>query len=136
SALEERAEAHLDGLRIGESHSVEIALRHLLGEERGAATAATFTLMEMESAHMEEAVVAALATAPGEAREGIRIGLRHSALRRAGEKLSLLAGSGEPAVRAAAADILAFHRLPPPPRLSEMFNDPDPEVRRLTITAA
>src|SRR5437867_11312984 len=80
SALEERAEAHLDGLRIGESHSVEIALRHLLGEERGAATAATFTLMEMESAHMEEAVVAALATAPGEAREGIRIGLRHSAL--------------------------------------------------------
>ena len=77
--LEERAEAHLDGLRLAEGHAVDIARPALAGEEVFAATAATFVFMETGVEELAQEVLAAFkgAEAP-ETRDGIRIGLRHS----------------------------------------------------------
>lgn len=134
--LEESAEAHLDGLRIGAEDSVEVARPGLAREERGAATAAALTLMATGQPELESEVVRALTVHVAEIRDGIRIGLRHSNIERVLDDLAQLASSGEPLVRAAAADVLAFQRRPPPPRFVELLNHPDPEVRRLAYGAA
>ncbi len=133
--LEDRAEAHLDGLRLGAGHSVDVA-RPLLGaEETGPATAATFVLMAFERPELEREVVQALETAPPAARDGIRIGLRHSDARRIANELAGIAAASEPAVRAAAVDILAFHRLPAPKGLLALLSNRDPGVLRLVYEA-
>lgn len=134
--LEERAEAHLDGLRLGAGHSVDLARPGLAGKERGLATAAAFTLMAMSSPELEGEVLLALSQASTpEARDGIRIALRHSDVSRLADSLVKLASAGEPVVRAAAADVMAFHRMAPPPRLLDLLGIPDPEVRRLLCGA-
>lgn len=136
AAHEERAEAHLDGLRIGEGNSVDIARPALTADETGLATAATFVLMAFDLPDLEREVVQALKTAPPKSREGVRIGLRHSDIKRMAAELTELAISGEPAVRAAALDVLAFHRFPPPKGIPMLLGDPDPAVRRLVYDAA
>jgi uncharacterized protein (TIGR02270 family) len=134
--LEERAEAHLDGLRLGAGGSVEIARPVLAGEEAGAATAATFVFMAFERPELEREVLQALLTAPAASREGIRIGLRHSEVKRIAAELSEIAASTGTGVRAAALDVVAFHRLPPPRGIATLLGDPDPGVRRLACEAA
>ena len=47
---EDRADAHLDGLRIGEAHSVDLARPALADGERSAATAAAMTFLANSSA--------------------------------------------------------------------------------------
>jgi uncharacterized protein (TIGR02270 family) len=135
--LEERAEAHLDGLRIGAGHSADIARPALAGEEKGAAAAAAMTLMALGAQELEEGTVTALAVAASDAaRDGIRIGLRHSDVRRVAGKLTQMASAGEPPVRAAAADVLAFHRLAAPPKLADLLGAADPSVKRIVYGAA
>jgi uncharacterized protein (TIGR02270 family) len=136
AAHEERAEAHLDGLRIGAANSVDIARPALTADETGLATAATFVLMAYDLLELEHEVLHALKTATPKSRDGIRIGLRHSDIKRMVAELVELATSAEPAVRAAALDVLAFHRLPPPKGIPILLNDSDPHVRRLVYDAA
>jgi uncharacterized protein (TIGR02270 family) len=134
--LEDRAEAHLDGLRLGGAPSAELA-RPMLGlGEAGSAAAATFVLMAFERPDLEQQVLQALRAAPAGSRDGIRIGLRHSEVTRIAAELSEIAASGEPGVRAAALDVVAFHRLPTPRGIATLLADPDPEVRRLACEAA
>jgi uncharacterized protein (TIGR02270 family) len=135
AAIEERAEAHLDGLRIGGGHSVDIARPFLTDEETGAATAATFVLMAFDSPPLQMEVVHALATAPPQSRDGIRIGLRHSPIDRIAAALDELAVIGPAPVRAAALDVLAFHRLPQPKGVRSLLDHPDVTVRRLACDA-
>jgi uncharacterized protein (TIGR02270 family) len=136
AAHEERAEAHLDGLRIGAGHSVDIARPALIADERGLATAATFVLMAFDLPELEREVLDALRTAPPKSRDGIRIGLHHCDIKRLAAELAEIAVAAEPAVRAAALDVLAFHRLPPPKGIPMLLGDPDPGVRRLVYDAA
>jgi uncharacterized protein (TIGR02270 family) len=136
SAHEERAEAHLDGLRIGAANSVDIARPALLSEEPGGSIAATFVLMAFGAPELERDVLQALSAAPPKARNGIRIGLHHCDINRLAAALAEMATTGEPAVRAAALDVLAFHRLPPPKGIPMLLGDPDPQVRRLIYDAA
>jgi len=117
--LEERAEAHLDGLRLAEAHAVDIARPALTGEEIFAATAATFVFMETGVPELAAEVIEAFEAAADGARDGIRIGFRHSRIDAIAERLAALARQGEPPVAAAAADVLAFHR------------NAVPEIRRL-----
>ncbi len=134
--LEDRAEAHLDGLRLGAAASVEIARPFLAGEEAGAATAATFVFMGCERPELDREVLQALRTAPAGSRDGIRIGLRQADVARIAAELTETAASAEPGVRAAALDVVAFHRLPAPRGIATLLADPDPEVRRLACEAA
>ena len=136
AAHEERAEAHLDGLRIGAGHSVDIARPALTAGETGLATAATFVLTAFDLPELEHEVLHALKAAPPKSRDGIRIGLRHVDIKRMAAELVELAISAAPAVRAAALDILAFHRLPPPKGIPVLLADPDPRVRLLVYDAA
>ncbi len=136
SAHEERAEAHLDGLRIGAANSVDLARPALLSEEPGVAIAATFVLMAFDSVELEREVIQALKSAPPKSRDGIRIGLHHGDIKRLAAELADIATAAEPGVRAAALDVLAFHRLPPPKGIPMLLGDPDPGVRRLVYDAA
>ncbi len=133
--LEDRAEAHRDGLRIGAGAAVEIARPFLAGQERSAATAAAFTLLDAGgSASLE--VLEASATAPAMARDGIRIALRHSDIRSVEDGLYDLGLGREPRSRALAADVLTFHRRPPPPEIERLLAEEDPMVRALAFGAA
>lgn len=134
--LEDRAEAHLDGLRLGATNSVDFARPALIADEAGPATAATFVLMAFGIPELEREVLDAFKAAPPKGRNGIRIGLRHCDIVRIAPQLSEMAVSAEPAVRAAALDVLAFHRHPPPKGIPMLLGDPDPEVRRLVYEAA
>jgi uncharacterized protein (TIGR02270 family) len=134
--VELRAGAHLDGLRIGAGHSIDVARILLNAGEKDAACAATFTLMAFESPDLEREVLQALKTAPAKSRDGIRIGMRHSEVKGVASELSEIAVSAEPAVRAAAVDLLAFHRLPLPKGISTLLRDPDPEIRRIACESA
>lgn len=136
AAHEERAEAHLDGLRIGSGHSVDLARSFLFADESGVATAATFVMMAFEHAQLEREVLEALKTSPPSSRDGIRIGLRHGGITRFAGELSEIAVSAEPALRIAAIDLLAFHRLPAPKGISMLLSTPDPDSRRLVYEAA
>lgn len=133
--LEERAEAHLDGLRLAERHAVDLALPFLQGEETFAATAATFVLMETREQALADAVLDALeAGATPEARDGIRIGLRHAGIDGVRERLIALADATDPALALAASDVLAFHRVDAP-ELERLVDVEGPAERALAWTA-
>ena len=134
--LEERTEAHLDGLCVGQGHSVDIARTALTGEERGATTAAAFVFLALDRPFLDTEVLDAFKKGPPEARAGIRIALRHSPIDRLVEPLRALVKTGEPAVRAAAADVLAFHRKPAPPGFVDLLGAPDLADRKLAYIAA
>ena len=132
--LEERAEAHLDGLRLAEQHGVDVARPHLKGEFKSGATAATFVLMETGEADLAQEVIDVLASAEPPARDGIRIGLRYSRIDAIEAQLRALAQSAAPGVRAAAADVLAFHRRPIPD-LKEVLLEDDDEIHAIVLGA-
>ncbi len=133
--LEERAEAHLDGLRIGLGHSVDIARPFLAGKEQSAATAAAFVFLAMERPELDDDVLSAFARA-GDARDGIRIALRHSPIERLRPGLTSLATAGDDPVRVAALDVLAFHRAPAPGGFLKLFAAPDPVMRASVYASA
>lgn len=132
--LGERAEAHLDGLRLAEAHAVDVARPRLKGEFKSGATAATFVFMETGEPDLAKEVLDALATAEPPARDGIRIGLRHSRIDAIEPQLRALAESGTPGVRAAAADVLAFHRREIP-ELTELLIEEDDAIHALVFGA-
>lgn len=134
--LEARAEAHLDGLRLAELHAVDLALEALASGETGAATAATFVLLETGEGTFATEVVRALGSGDAPTVEGVRIGLRHSAVDALEAALSDLAASADGLVRAAVFDVLAFHRRPLPSGLEALLSDSDAGVRRLAWGAA
>lgn len=133
---EERCEAHLDGLRIGGEHSVEIARPFLGGEESGAATAAAFVFLAAGSPELAGQLLDALAEANDAVRTGIRIGLRHGEVGAVTDRLYGLALGKDQALRALAVDVLAFHRLKPPPEVDRLLGDGDPAIRRVAFGAA
>jgi uncharacterized protein (TIGR02270 family) len=132
--LEERAEAHLDGLRLAELHAVDIARPHLTGKFSGGATAAAFVLMETGDRELAAEVTRALAEAKEPARDGVRIGLKHSRVETVEPALFELARAGDAFVRAAAAEVLAFHRRQVP-EIRDLVEADDDSVRILAYAA-
>lgn len=137
AAHEERIEAHLDGLRIGAGHAVDLARPALSAEEPGLATAATFVMFAFLRRDLEDEVVRGFESGPAPARDGMRSALRHCDVRHVADALARLAeATSPPGVRAAAIDVRAFHRLAAPRDFDALFRDDDLHVRRLAWEAA
>ncbi len=133
--LEQRAQRHLDGLLLGPEYALELARRALAADERGAATAAGFVMMDLGDPVLAEELVRALAVAAPEAAHGIRIALRHRDVGPLAPSLRELAGSLEPVVQACACDVLAYHRLEKIASVRDLLTAEDEEVRALASGA-
>ena len=108
--LEERAEAHLDGLRVAELHAVDLARPALAGKECFAAMAAALLFCSLRDVDLEREVVRALEAPSGPgALIGLRLALRHSPIESVLDALRTLAESSDLAVAASAIDVLTFH---------------------------
>jgi uncharacterized protein (TIGR02270 family) len=130
---EERAEAHVDALRLAELHGVEIA-REKLTSGTSAATAAAFVLWQSGDADARDLLLEQFRKGDPPVREGIRLALRH--LPAAELRAPLLdAMTDDPAVAAAAADVLTFHRTSLPP-FDHLIGDSDPVVVQHALRAA
>jgi uncharacterized protein (TIGR02270 family) len=130
---EERAEAHLDGLRLSELHGVDLA-REKLTSGTSAATAAAFVLWESGAADARSLLLEQFRTGDPPVRDGIRIALRHIQAVELRQPL-LAAMSDAPAVAAAAADVLSFHRTSLPP-FDHLMGDADALVVQQALDAA
>lgn len=138
AALEARAEAHLDGLRLGAGHSVELALPFLTGKDPCAATAAAFVSMSAGDVDLCTTVVRALGPENRDARDGVRVALRHVDARPIACALADLAATGDQVTRALVSDVLSFHHLPVPATFSALLRlgETELEVQRLAFGAA
>ena len=132
---EERAEAHLDGLRLAELHAVDLASERLRGGETFAATAAALVLHESGSAEHLAMVFAALRDADPPIVEGIRVALRHGTLARLQPDLEALLASPDTFRVATAADLLAFHGQDVP-GLEALLTAEEPAVLCQALAAA
>jgi uncharacterized protein (TIGR02270 family) len=133
--LEERAESHLDGLRLAAGHAVDIARPALSGAETFAATAATLVFMETRLPELAQELLAALADAEApETRDGIRIGLRHSNIDAIRADLLGLAAEPNLELAAVAADVLTFHGVAVPD-LERLTQAEEPGTRILAYRA-
>jgi uncharacterized protein (TIGR02270 family) len=131
---EERAEAHLDGLRLAELHGADLARARLGSGEPGAAIAATLVLVAAGEEHLAP-IESALRTADPPIVAGIGTALRHElpdALRPA---LADLLRGGEPPRAAVAADVLAFRREAVPD-LRRLLDASDAAVLAVAFAAA
>ncbi len=107
---EERAEAHLDGLRIAETWAIELARPRLASGETAAALASALVLCaDASGAHLAP-VITALRTADPAVVDGIRRALRHGVPTPLWPVLRELAAGRDPSRAAAALDVLAFVR--------------------------
>jgi uncharacterized protein (TIGR02270 family) len=107
---EERAEAHLDGLRLAELNAVDLATERLACGERFAAAAATLVLFDTGESRYHQLLLESLRHGEATIVDGIRIALRHCAIDGILEALRETAAGPEPIPAAAALDVLAFQR--------------------------
>lgn len=131
--LERRAQRHLEGLLLGQGHALDLARAALQGDERGAATAAGFVMMDLGPAELKAELVQALPTVHPEVAHGIRIALRHRDL---GDLKPLLGEQvvvGSPLVCACACDVLSWHNATAVAAVRELLPEKEEETRVLAI---
>jgi uncharacterized protein (TIGR02270 family) len=107
---EERAEAHLDGLRLAELWAIDLARSRLGSGEMAAALASTLVLCADETGAHLPPVQEALRKADPPIVDGIRRALRHGVPGPMWPVLRELANGGDPFRAACALDVLAFVR--------------------------
>lgn len=134
--LEERLEAHADGLRIAMDAFVDLATPALVGDDASAAAAAAIVLGTGGRKDLASQVIAAISVTTPAAAEGIRIGLQQTDVEMVSDDLYDLAVSNRIDCRAVAADILTFHRLRPPPDLDRLLSSGSVSVCRLAFASA
>ena len=133
---EERAEAHLDGLRLAELHGIHLARARLRAGEPPAALAAPPVLCAGPPAAHVDPVRAALRTGEPRVLDGVRRALRHDLPQALQPLLRELAGGADPLRAAAALDVLAFRREPLPQFDARLLTDAPAPARCLALAAA
>jgi hypothetical protein len=131
--LEERIDAHLDGLILGEGHAVPLLQEAVEGDDPGPVEAAAFALLWMRTRETTQLVTKALASAEPPKAAAICRALCHAPIDLSSEELvSLLNGSPVPAT--AAAEALAYHGQlkADSKRLAELSVDEDAGIRAAT----
>jgi len=130
-ALEERMEAHLDGLRVAADDGRSLALERLTGDDPAQSFAAAYALLDSGGTSEVDSVVDAFLAAEGEGLDSLRDALRFAVATPVATRLRPLLTATSGVRSAAVAEILATagELDPSAPRLMELLLDPDPAVR-------
>jgi uncharacterized protein (TIGR02270 family) len=131
--VEDRMEAHLDGLLVAGEHAITLLEANLAGDDASAVLAAAFVLLAMDRDDAAAKVVEALLQAQGSQIDGLRQALCLGDITRIVPRLRELFASPSTLAAAVAAEALAFHgRLDASSlRLAALLSDEDPAVRRV-----
>jgi len=129
--LDERIEAHLQGLLVAGDLLLPIAMPYFTGGEPGAVFAIVYALLRSRSGPAAELIATALEQASGPALLGFADALRVGPLALIEERLIALVRSGPPAAALVAAEGLAYQgKLTlDEPRLKQLCGDAEPAVR-------
>jgi uncharacterized protein (TIGR02270 family) len=132
SRLEERIEAHVQGLLVLGEHLPAFVASGLAASDEMAAFAAAYVLLRSGTQNALERVRNALLEAEGKRLEGIREALAHGPAQPLIPLLQSLFVSAPPPLAVAAGEALAFHRAlqVSPEQLSPLLRDEAPAVRR------
>lgn len=107
--LEERIEAHAEGMLVIGDHLVQYAEPSLLGEDEMPAFAAAFALLRLGTPEALARVVAAFESAQAHKLDGLRDALAHGPSAPLTPRLTSLFLSAAPLTGAAAGEALVFH---------------------------
>jgi uncharacterized protein (TIGR02270 family) len=110
--LEQRAEAHLDALRLSGDVAVDLALPLLGAERKFAVFAGARTLLESPSEEVRRIAVDALEKLHGPALDGLRLALRFASLAGLESRLMELLERSDPGLELVIVDVLSFQRRP------------------------
>ena len=131
SALEQRIEAHVQGLLVAGDDLIHIVEEGLSSDDPATAFAAAYALLRMENETATLAVIQAFSGAQGKQMHGLGQALSLARMEQILPSLPFLFFSSATATVAAAADILASHGALPPPGLTieNLLHDENPTVR-------
>lgn len=132
SRLEERIEAHVQGLLVLGEHLPDFVAPGLVSSDEMAAFAASYALLRSGTAAALQRVRDALLAAEGPRLEGVREALAHGPARPLIPLLQSLFTSAAPPLAVASGEALAFHRALQlsAEQLSPLLRDEAPAVRR------
>jgi len=130
-ALEQRIEAHVQGLLVAGVDLIQIVEQGLVSEDASTSFAAAYALLRLENETATLAVIQAFSAAQGEQMYGLRQALSLARMEQIMPSLPFLFFSTAPPTIAAAADVLACHGALPPPGLTidTLLQDADSAVR-------
>ena len=130
--LEERIEAHTQGLLVLGDHLMELVQPGLDGDDDLAAFAAAHALLRLGTPDAITRVREVFIGAEGKKLDGLREALAHGPAQPLIPLLQQLFTSAPPPLAAAAGEVLAFHRafLPSAEQLVPLARDEHPTVRR------
>jgi len=130
--LDERIEAHLDGLVLGGEHSVPVLAAGLGGDDPSMTFAAAYVLLRMGREDYRRMVLSAFAEAKEGQLAGIGGALCQSPVDGIGDELVKLAQTAAAPIAAAALEVLHCHGRQDVKvqRLAEFVRHEDPAIRR------
>jgi uncharacterized protein (TIGR02270 family) len=130
--LEERIEAHTQGLLVLGDHLLELVEPGLASDDEMPAFAAAHALLRLGTTEATARVSDAFVRAEGKKLDGLREALAHGPAQPLIPLLQRLFTSAPPPLAAAAGEVLAFHRalLPSAEQLLPLVRDEHPGVRR------
>jgi uncharacterized protein (TIGR02270 family) len=132
SALEQRIEAHVQGLLVAGVDLIQFVEEGLTSDDAAKAFAAAYALLRLENETATLAVIQAFSAAHGKQMQGLRQALSHAELEQILPSLPFLFFSSAAPTVAAAADVLVSHSALPPPGMTidQLLQDEDPGVRQ------
>ncbi|MCL4204038.1 MAG: hypothetical protein KJ000_16165 [Pirellulaceae bacterium] len=130
--LDERLEAHVDGLLLAGEQAIPLLEESLASEEPAAVFAAAFVLLRQEQPGAATRVVEALLLAEQGQLTGIRQALCHGPIALIEARLREICESGQSAAAVAALEVLAYHQRATGllHRLARFYVDENPVVRQ------
>lgn len=142
--LDERIEAHTDGLVLSEAHSTALLEEGLASDEPSMVFAAAYVLLRLDGKGPAQQVIKALRQAEEEGvLAGIGDALCYGPIKQVCADLRELVISAAPPVACVAAEALAYHQQldPQAQRWEEFFASDDPRLRQAawrisTLTAS
>lgn len=133
--LDDRVEAHLDGLRIAGDHGWEVSLENMQAKEPGEVFTAAVLALEGTDIERINQVYAAVGECP-ETVDGLVSALGWVDSKLLQGKVNGLLNSGEPFWRRVGIAACAAHRVDPGPYLEQAIADDDVQLRSRALRTA